>query len=156
MHRDTVTQVAITKYARSSALALALSLLLTPRPIPSTNFLITSSLDGHLKFWKKQEIGIEFVKHYRTHLGPILALSASDDGKSLACLGGDTGGSAVEGGDVKGSAKVFDVENFGTRLETPQVDARARMLTIAHTRRHDKHHQASLSPASMLLGPRTQ
>ena len=78
-----------------------------------TNFLITTSLDGHLKFWKKQEVGIEFVKHYRTHLGPILAISTSDDGRSLACLGADTGGTAAEGGDVKGSAKVFDVENFG-------------------------------------------
>ncbi|KAK4704076.1 peptidylprolyl isomerase domain and WD repeat-containing protein 1, partial [Phenoliferia sp. Uapishka_3] len=90
MHRDTVTQVAITK----------------------SNFLITSSLDGHLKFWKKQEVGIEFVKHYRTHLGPILALGTSDDGRSLACLGADTGGTAAGGGEVKGSAKIFDVENF--------------------------------------------
>ena len=91
MHRDTVTQVAITK----------------------SNFLITSSLDGHLKFWKKQDVGIEFVKHYRTHLGPILALATSDDGRSLACLGADAGGNAPDGVEVKGSAKVFDVENFG-------------------------------------------
>lgn len=79
-----------------------------------TNFLITSSLDGHLKFWKKQEVGIEFVKHYRTHLGPVIAISASEDGKSLACLGADQGGVAPGGEPVKGSAKVFDVENFGT------------------------------------------
>ncbi|KAM0748186.1 hypothetical protein T439DRAFT_75986 [Meredithblackwellia eburnea MCA 4105] len=90
MHRDTVTQVAVTK----------------------TNFVITSSIDGHLKFWKKQEVGIEFVKHYRTHLGPVLALSASEDGKNLACLGGDVGGNVASGEPVKGSAKVFDVENF--------------------------------------------
>ena len=97
MHRDTVTQVAITK----------------------SNFLITSSLDGHLKFWKKQDVGIEFVKHYRTHLGPILALATSDDGRSLACLGADAGGKAPEGGEVKGSAKVFDVENFGACVPGP-------------------------------------
>lgn len=75
--------------------------------------MITSSLDGHLKFWKKQASGIEFVKHYRTHLGPILALGVSADGKSLASIGGDQGGKTVQELDVKGSAKVFDVENFG-------------------------------------------
>ena len=85
-------------------------------PNNSTNFVITASVDGHLKFWKKQERGIEFVKHYRTHLGPILAMSTSDDGRSLASCGADTGGSLSSGEVVKGSAKVFDVENFGERL----------------------------------------
>jgi peptidylprolyl isomerase domain and WD repeat-containing protein 1 len=33
--------------------------------------VITGSVDGHLKFWKKQETGIEFVKHYRAHLGAV-------------------------------------------------------------------------------------
>lgn len=36
-----------------------------------TDFVITGSVDGHLKFWKKQETGIEFVKHYRAHLGAV-------------------------------------------------------------------------------------
>lgn len=36
-----------------------------------TDFVITGSVDGHLKFWKKQETGIEFVKHYRAHLGGV-------------------------------------------------------------------------------------
>ena len=57
---------------------------LTARPCPppppptlwmqvaaSTDFFITGSTDGHLKFWKKQETGIEFVKHYRSHLGAV-------------------------------------------------------------------------------------
>lgn len=34
-----------------------------------THFLITASIDGHVKFWKKQEQGVEFVKHFRAHLG---------------------------------------------------------------------------------------
>ena len=34
-----------------------------------TEFLITASVDGHVKFWKKKEDGIEFVKHFRSHLG---------------------------------------------------------------------------------------
>ena len=53
------------------------------------------------------------MKHYRTHLGPILALGVSHDGKSLASIGADQGGKTVQELPVKGSAKVFDVENFG-------------------------------------------
>lgn len=37
---------------------------------PRTDFVITASQDGHVKFWKKKEDeGIEFVKHFRSHLG---------------------------------------------------------------------------------------
>jgi peptidylprolyl isomerase domain and WD repeat-containing protein 1 len=32
---------------------------------------------GHLKFWKKKGLGIEFVKHFRSHLGPIKGLTVS-------------------------------------------------------------------------------
>ena len=38
-------------------------------PYFRTDFIATASQDGHLKFWKKQEDGIEFVKHFRAHLG---------------------------------------------------------------------------------------
>lgn len=47
MHRDVVSHVVCTK----------------------TDFVITASVDGHVKFWKKTEEGIEFVKHFRAHLG---------------------------------------------------------------------------------------
>lgn len=47
MHRDVITHVLVTK----------------------TEFVITASVDGHVKFWKKMETGIEFVKHFRSHLG---------------------------------------------------------------------------------------
>lgn len=34
------------------------------------DFIVTASCDGHVKFWKKnEEEGIEFVKHFRSHLG---------------------------------------------------------------------------------------
>ncbi|KAJ3570103.1 hypothetical protein NP233_g4631 [Leucocoprinus birnbaumii] len=65
-----------------------------------TDFLITTSVDGHLKLWKKQETGIEFVKHYRAHLTPITGVSASADGQLLATISEDK------------TAKVFDVVNF--------------------------------------------
>ena len=64
---------------------------------PFTSFVVTTSTDGHLKFWKKQEVGIEFVKHYRAHLGVITAVACSADGGILASAGNDK------------SIKVFDV-----------------------------------------------
>ncbi|KAI8471687.1 MAG: putative cyclophilin (cyp-15) [Monoraphidium minutum] len=78
MHRDTVTEAVVT----------------------SSDFVITGSVDGHLKFWKKQEGGIEFVKHYRAHLGSVDGLAASDDGSLCASVSRD------------GTAKVFDVLTF--------------------------------------------
>jgi peptidylprolyl isomerase domain and WD repeat-containing protein 1 len=66
-----------------------------------TDFIITTSVDGHLKLWKKQVQGIEFVKHYRAHLAPIVSVSGSADGQLFASIAED------------GSAKVFDVLNFG-------------------------------------------
>ncbi|EJF63476.1 hypothetical protein DICSQDRAFT_83176 [Dichomitus squalens LYAD-421 SS1] len=65
-----------------------------------TEFLITTSVDGQVKFWKKQEQGVEFVKLYRAHLAPIVAVSASVDGQLFASVAED------------GTAKVFDVINF--------------------------------------------
>lgn len=50
------------------------------------------------------------MKHYRTHLAPILSLATDTDGLVLASLGSDD--SVDEGVAIKGSAKIFDVENF--------------------------------------------
>jgi peptidylprolyl isomerase domain and WD repeat-containing protein 1 len=66
-----------------------------------TNFIVTTSIDGHLKLWKKQEQGIEFVKHYRTSLKAIVGVSASEDGKMFATV------------SENGEGRVFDVVNFG-------------------------------------------
>ena len=78
MHRDTIGHIKITK----------------------TEFIITGSADGHVKFWKKQPEGIEFVKHYRAHLGPIVGMSVSTDGLLLCTVSADQ------------SIKVFDIINF--------------------------------------------
>lgn len=48
MHRDRVTHIVVAR---------------------KTDFIITASVDGHVKFWKKLSDGIEFVKHYKAHLG---------------------------------------------------------------------------------------
>ena len=66
-----------------------------------TDFLITTSVDGHVKFWKKTQKGIEFVKHFRAHLGAVVAMSVSPDGSLFATAGSDK------------ALKIFDIVNFG-------------------------------------------
>lgn len=65
-----------------------------------TDFLITTSVDGVAKFWKKVADGIEFVKEFRAHQGDIRAVSVSADGRSFATAGADK------------SVKIFDVITF--------------------------------------------
>lgn len=101
MHRDVVNFAVMTRYVGCAFLApFAQRLTRAPRA-RRTEFLVTTSIDGILKLWKKQEQGIEFVKLYRAHLAPVVAVSASADGQLFASVAED------------GSAKVFDVVNFG-------------------------------------------
>ncbi|XP_036345269.1 peptidylprolyl isomerase domain and WD repeat-containing protein 1-like isoform X1 [Rhagoletis pomonella] len=78
MHRDIITHVVSTK----------------------TEFIATASFDGHIKFWKKMEEGIEFVKHFRSHLMPINSLTTNTSGTLLCSASADK------------CAKIFDVVNF--------------------------------------------
>ena len=71
---------------------------------PATDFLITSSLDGVIKFWKKIAVGIESVKEFRAHSGEIRDISVSQDGRSFASAGTDK------------TIKIFDIITFGTSL----------------------------------------
>lgn len=68
---------------------------------PFTDFLITSSVDGVVKFWKKVAVGIESVKEFRAHVGEIKSVSVSQDGRSFATAGADK------------TIKIFDVITFG-------------------------------------------
>lgn len=68
---------------------------------PFTDFLVTSSVDGVVKFWKKVAEGIEFVKEFKAHNGELRSVSVSADGRSFATCGTDN------------SAKIFDVVTFG-------------------------------------------
>jgi peptidylprolyl isomerase domain and WD repeat-containing protein 1 len=69
MHRDTVTHICASK---------------------ATEFIITGSVDGHVKFWKKMHGSIEFVKHYQAHLGPIHEMVMSPDEKQLMTMSSDS------------------------------------------------------------------
>src|SRR6187399_522790 len=65
---------------------------------PHTDFIITTCA-YHVKFWKKTNDGIEFVKDF--HIGetaPIRAVSISPDGRSFAV--------------ASGVVSVFDVTTF--------------------------------------------
>ncbi|KAF4753623.1 cytochrome P450 monooxygenase 16 [Perkinsus olseni] len=80
MHRATVSHVVVSK---------------------SQEFIITCSTDGHVKFWKKRKIGVEFVKHYAAHKGPIACATISASGMEFATLG-----------KQDRCVKVFDVAGF--------------------------------------------
>ena len=67
---------------------------------PHTEFLVTSSADGYVKFWKKVSGGIEFVKEFRAHDGAIKCVTLSADGRSYATAG------------VDNTIKIFDVATF--------------------------------------------
>lgn len=68
MHRDIVTHICVSK---------------------TSEFIITGSADGHVKFWKKMMDNIEFVKHYQAHLDAIQDMSISGDGKILVTIAKD-------------------------------------------------------------------
>lgn len=68
---------------------------------PYTDFVITSSVDGYVKFWKKMAEGIEFVKEFLAHPGEIRGVTVSADGRSFATAGLDK------------TVKIFDVITFG-------------------------------------------
>lgn len=79
MHKDWVTHVAFA---------------------PSSEFFISASVDGVVKFWKKVEVGIEFAKQYKAHLGPIIRLEVSSNGSLCASVSQDR------------TIKIFDVATF--------------------------------------------
>ena len=88
---------------------------------PNTDFLITSSVDGVVKFWKKGGDGIEFVKEFRAHNGEIKSVSVSSDGRSFATAGADK------------SIKIFDVMTFDL-LSMLTMDFTPRCLCWIHKR----------------------
>ncbi|KAE9985184.1 hypothetical protein EG328_007724 [Venturia inaequalis] len=88
---------------------------------PFTDFLITSSIDGVVKFWKKMAGGIEFVKEFKAHTGEIKSVSVSADGGSFATAGMDN------------TVKIFDVVTFDL-LAMLQLDAIANCICWVHAR----------------------
>ncbi|KAF3040835.1 hypothetical protein E8E11_003703 [Didymella keratinophila] len=88
---------------------------------PYTDFLITSSVDGVVKFWKKDFGGIEFVKEFKAHTGEICSVNASADGRSFATAGSDN------------TVKIFDVVTFDL-LAMLSLDYSPRAVCWVHGR----------------------
>ncbi|KAL4791380.1 hypothetical protein BDV19DRAFT_381595 [Aspergillus venezuelensis] len=88
---------------------------------PHTDFLITSSIDGVVKFWKKMAVGVEFVKEFRAHSTEIKSVSASADGRSFATTGSDK------------TVKIFDVITFDL-LAMLTLDFEPRCVCWVHPR----------------------
>uniref|UniRef100_A0A915AK17 PPIase cyclophilin-type domain-containing protein n=1 Tax=Parascaris univalens TaxID=6257 RepID=A0A915AK17_PARUN len=66
------------------------------------DFIITASVDGHLKFWKKKHAeGIEFVKHFRCHLYSFAHIAINHNGTLMVTVC-----------TQDKSLKIFDVPNF--------------------------------------------
>lgn len=81
---------------------------------PHTDFLVTSSVDGFVKFWKKVSGGIEFVKEFKAHNGEIKGVTVSADGRSFATVGDDN------------TVKIFDVVIFDLlAMLEPEVPPKA-------------------------------
>lgn len=97
MHRDIVTHIIVTK----------------------TGFMITGSCDGHIKFWKKMEEGIEFVKHFRSHLGAITGIAANYNGSLMVSSGSDN------------ALKIYDVVNFDM-INMMKLDYRPNCVEWVH------------------------
>lgn len=87
---------------------------------PHTDFLITSSIDGFVKFWKKMAVGVEFVKEFRAHTSEIKSVSVSADGRSFATTGADK------------TVKIFDVITFGRHISS-LLSQRSSALTLSQT-----------------------
>ena len=117
MHRDTISHLVMS----------------------SRDFLITASVDGHLKFWKKMPGSIEFVKHYRAHLDKITGALRMNPRRLMRRranlrIGGISGLAVTHDGlwlcscSVDQSLKVYDVINFDmmNMCPTPPHAARTR------------------------------
>lgn len=89
-------------------------------PSPA-DFIITASIDGVVKFWKKTSTGIEFAKEYRAHEGRIASTAVSSDGASYATVG--------DADDL--TIKIFDVITFDL-LSAIQLEQAASAACWVH------------------------
>jgi peptidylprolyl isomerase domain and WD repeat-containing protein 1 len=88
---------------------------------PLTEFLVTCSTDGVIKFWKKIARGIEFVKEFKAHASEVTSVSVSEDGRSFASCGTDN------------TLKIFDVVSFDL-LSMISLDFVPKTLCWVHTK----------------------
>ena len=79
MHRETLSHVVVAR---------------------NTEFIITASTDGHVKFWRKMPKSIEFVKRFMAHVEPLVSFVLSKDDQRLLTASTDK------------TVKLFEVAQF--------------------------------------------
>ncbi|KAI4870426.1 hypothetical protein F4820DRAFT_255469 [Hypoxylon rubiginosum] len=89
--------------------------------VTRSDFIITTSVDGVVKFWKKIGEGIEFVKEFKAHQGDVRSVSVSYDGRSFATAGADK------------TIKIFDVVTFDLLAMLP-LDYAPKCICWVHKR----------------------
>lgn len=127
MHRETLTHVLVAK----------------------NDFIITASIEGIIKFWKKNHVGtLDFIKSFRAHNGPLTAAVLSPDQCWLAT------------GSFDNSIKIFDVENFdmieiikyefivGQLLWWKSRSLGTFRLFVANKKDSSKEQDSSITPAA--------
>ena len=82
MHRDTVNNILVASKAE---------------------YIITFSIDGHVKFWKKAFHLVEFARNFKAHAGLITCAALSQNQDFLCTVGTDK------------TLKIFDVMNCDLR-----------------------------------------
>lgn len=87
----------------------------------------------------KNRKGIEFVKHYRVHMLPIVGISASANGGLFASV------SERRMGVQKVSTSPISVCVLHTQYTS-------KILTYLNLKRHDQHDQTRIHTKSLLLG----
>ena len=103
MHRSRLTHVRVVQSRSSAVAASTTSRSFSEAAAEGATFIVTASDDGHVKFWRKNPRGIEFVKHFIAHPPgyAITGMSVSADASTLAtCAAKD------------GSVKLFDVAGW--------------------------------------------
>ena len=91
-------------------------------PAPA-DFVMTTSIDGVVKFWKKVASGIEFVKEFKAHDGAVKCTAVSVDGGLFASAGDEE----------DKTIKLFDVESFDL-LSIINVEKAATSMCWVHRR----------------------
>jgi peptidylprolyl isomerase domain and WD repeat-containing protein 1 len=84
-------------YERSFMHRENISLILVSTKV---NFVITISVDGHVKFWRKVFRLIEFARHFRAHTGIITGAALSEGHERLITVS-----------PADKTIKIFDVPN---------------------------------------------
>ena len=103
MHRSCLTHVRVVQTRSSAVAASTTGRSFAEAAAEGATFIVTASDDGHVKFWRKTPLGIEFVKHFIAHPPgyAVTGLAVSADASTLVtCAAKD------------GSVKLFDVAGW--------------------------------------------